>query len=223
LLTVSEAEKNCLTSFGFRNCNIEVVPNGVDTAAFRRTSEQTKSREKYGLEGFRTVVFVGNLTYVPNREAIQLLSSVIAPRVLARIKDVKFLVVGKLQNKMELPELMFTGFVDNLPDVLSVSDVAVAPLFQGSGTRLKILEYFSCGLPVVSTSIGAEGLAIRNGVNIFIEDNLENFALRIVELFENRNLSVAMGKAARALVTATYDWKHITKKLEIDLCRLRSE
>lgn len=214
LLTVSEKEKNCLVSFGFRNCNIEVVPNGVDTASFRKSSEQAETRKKYALEDFRTVVFVGNLRYVPNREAIQLLSSVIAPKVLAKVKDVKFLVVGNLQEKMELPDLVFTGFVDNVSDILSISDVAVAPLFQGSGTRLKVLEYFSCGLPVVSTSIGAEGLAVKNGVNIFIEDDLESFALRIIELLQNENLSKAVGEAARVLATTIYDWKHITKKLE---------
>lgn len=223
LLTVSENEKECLISAGFQKCNIEVVPNGVDTTAFEKSPEQTETRKKYGLEDFRIIVFVGNLGYLPNREAIQVLSSVIAPRVLDEIKDVKFLVVGKLQGKIEAPRLIFTGFVDNVSDILSISDVAVAPLFQGSGTRLKILEYFSCGLPVVSTSIGAEGLNVKDGVNIFIEDNLESFALRIIELLKNKNLSITVGNAARVLATTTYDWKIITKELEIDLFSLLSK
>lgn len=223
LLTVSETEKKCLISAGFPKCKIEVIPNGVDTKLFAKSPEQIETRRKYGLEGFRTVVFVGNLGYLPNREAIQALSSVIAPRVLDEIKNAKFLVVGKKQDKMELAGLIFTGFVDDVSDVLSISDVAVAPLFHGSGTRLKILEYFSCGLPVVSTSIGAEGLDVKDGVNIFIEDNLESFALRIIELLENKNLSTAVGRAARVLVTSTYDWVQITRKLEIALNRLLAE
>jgi glycosyltransferase involved in cell wall biosynthesis len=76
---------------------------------------------------------------------------------------------------------------------------------------------------VVSTSIGAEGLDVKDGVNIFIEDDVESFALRIVELLQNKNLSAAMGKAARELATSTYDWSQIAHKLEYALNCLLSE
>jgi glycosyltransferase involved in cell wall biosynthesis len=223
LLTVSETEKDYLISTGFKKCKIEVIPNGVDTRFFVKSPDQPETRKKYALVGLRTVVFVGNLEYSPNREAIQALSSVIVPRVLEEIKDVKFVVVGKSRDKLELPGIMFTGFVDNVSEILSISDVAVAPLFHGSGTRLKILEYFSCGLPVVSTSIGAEGLEVKDGVNIFIEDDLYSFALRVIELLRSEKLSSAMGEAARLLVTRNYDWTQITRKLETVLSRLLSE
>jgi len=223
VLTVSEDEKKCLISEGFRKCNIEVVPNGADTKLFSKHHVRKEIREKYDLGGFQTVVFVGNLKYVPNLEAIQLLSSVIAPRTFDKIKNVKFLVIGKRLPELQLPNLVFTGFVDNISDLLNMADVAVAPLFHGSGTRLKILEYLSCGLPVVSTSIGAEGLDVKDGVNIFIEDDVDSFALHIVELLQNKSLSAAMGKAARELATSTYDWSQITHKLEYALNCLLSE
>jgi glycosyltransferase involved in cell wall biosynthesis len=223
ILTVSESEKRFLISSGFQKCRIEVVPNGVDTEFFVKSHNQTETRRKYGLEGARVVVFVGNLEYMPNREAIQVLSSAIAPRVLDEIKDAIFVIVGKKKNEMNLPPLMFTGFVDNVSDILSVSDVAVAPLFHGSGTRLKILEYFSCGLPVVSTSIGAEGLDIEDRVNILIEDDLESFALRIISLLRDSRLSTSIGNAARKLATSTYDWAQVTRKLDYTLDRLLSE
>jgi glycosyltransferase involved in cell wall biosynthesis len=220
LLVVSENEKKWLISAGFGKCKIEVVPNGVDTKFYAKSYEQNETRKKYGLEGFKTVIFVGNLDYLANREAIQVLSSVIAPIVHAKVKNVKFVVVGKSQAKMELPGLTFTGFVDNLSGLLNVSDVAVAPLFHGSGTRLKILEYLSSSLPVVSTSMGAEGLCVKDSVNIFIEDDLENFALRIIELLEDKNLAIAMGEAGRELAATTYDWKKITQKLQSNLNHL---
>ena len=122
-----------------------------------------------------------------------------------------------MARKMEIPGLLFTGFVDNLPEILNISEVAVAPLLHGSGTRLKILEYFSCGLPVVSTSIGAEGLNVQDGVNIFIEDDAQSFAYRIIELLNDANLAARMGKAGRKIVTSTYDWKRITRDLELAL------
>lgn len=222
ILTVSENEKKRLVSTGFGKRRIEVVPNGVDTKLFTVYGEQAEIRKKYGLEGFRTVIFVGNLEYWPNREAAQTLSSLIAPRILDSVKNSKFVVVGKSREKMKLPRLVFTGFVSDLPEILNASDVAVAPLFHGTGTRLKILEYFSCGLPVVSTSIGAEGLDVKDGVNIFIEDDMQNFALRVVELLKNANLASGMGKAGRKLVTSTYDWKYITYHLELLLSSLLS-
>ena len=140
----------------------------------------------------------------------------IAPKVLEEIKNAKFLVVGKVKKETRLPRLEFTGFVDDVADVLSVSEVAVAPLFHGSGTRLKILEYFSIGLPVVSTSVGAEGIDVKNGYNIFIADDLASFALRIIELLKNKNLSSSIGKAGRE-VAINYDWKNIAENLGKDL------
>jgi glycosyltransferase involved in cell wall biosynthesis len=220
-LTVSEKEKKILASF-LRDEYIKVVPNGVDTTSFVKTIGTEQIRKQYGLNGFYTVVFVGNLDFPPNRRAIDFLSSKIAPIIHEEIENTKFLMVGKMQKKIEMPGFVFTGFVENLLDVFSVSDVAVAPLLQGSGTRLKILEYLSCCLPVVSTSIAAEGLEIENGANIFIEDDPEGFAVRTIELLRNKNLSVSVGNKGRKLVVDAYDWKSIAKKLETCLCHLVS-
>ena len=156
---------------------------------------------------------MGNLDYYPNREAVEVLSSVVAPIVLNKIRNVKFFIVGKTSKELKSSTLFFTGFVENVSDVLSISDVAVAPLFHGSGTRLKILEYLSCGLPVVSTSIGAEGLDVQDGVNIFIEDDLEGFASRIIDVLSDPQLSDALGRAARMVTATRYNWLNITREL----------
>jgi glycosyltransferase involved in cell wall biosynthesis len=222
LLTVSGKEKELLVSMGFSRSKIVVVPNGVNTENFKRSGYSQEIRKKYRLDGSRIVVFVGNLEYLPNREAIELISSMIAPKVREEVQDVKFLVVGKIRGEMQLPGITFTGFVDNVADLLAVSDVGIAPLLQGSGTRLKILEYFSSGVPVVSTSVGAEGLRIENGHNIFIHDNLENFAAQIIILLKDKELSLAVGDAGRA-VAANYDWNKITEKLETDFRSFLSE
>lgn len=213
VLTVSEKEKNLLKSMGFSKKHIEVIPNGVDTDSILKCKVSDEVKGKYGIDDSKVVVFVGNLAYPPNREAIQLLSSVVAPKVLEKNKKVSFLIVGKFSG-IKLPKLSYVGFVDNLSEILSISDLAVAPLFHGSGTRLKILEYFSCSLPVVSTSIGAEGIETKNGFNIFIEDDLNLFSNRIIKLLENDELAKNIGKNARLLATSIYDWKKITKDLE---------
>ena len=214
LLTVSKIEKDFLISMGFESSNIAIVPNGVDTKSFSKSSNIEELREKYQTNGYQVVVFVGNLDYYPNREAVEVLSSVIAPTVSNKIGNVKFFIVGKTRSDFKSSGLFFTGFVENVSDILSISDVAVAPLFHGSGTRLKILEYFSCGLPVVSTSLGAEGLDVQDGVNILIEDDLERFAARLTEVLADTRLSNALGSAAKDVTATKYDWKNIAKDLD---------
>jgi glycosyltransferase involved in cell wall biosynthesis len=215
VLTVSEKEKEYLVSCGVRKHNIRVIPNGVDTEIFNGSSESSGIRNRYGLKGFRTVIFVGNMEYFPNWEAVQLIASEIAPRVLREIKKTKFLIVGRTLKKIDSSNLFFTDVVDNVAVLLGVSDVAIAPLLHGSGTRLKILEYFSCGLPVVSTTVGAEGLDVTDGVHILIADGVDLFASRVVDLLKDNALSKKLGKAARDLVVDKYDWMKVAKKLAI--------
>ena len=92
-----------------------------------------------------------------------------------------------------------------------LAERGINPSYQ----RLKILEYLSCGLPVVSTSIGAEGIDVKNGVNILIENDLEHFALHIINLLSDKAFALSIGEQARALASK-YDWKRIISELEHD-------
>ena len=214
IITVSEREKELLMSCGIKQGNIEVIPNGVDTEAFTHFLDVTRVQDRYGLRNFHTVIFVGNMEYLPNQEAVQVIASEIAPKVQKEINNAKFLIVGRIPTRMELPpNLTFTGVVENVAELLATSDVAIAPLSHGSGTRLKILEYFSCGLPVVSTSVGVEGLDAKSGVNALIEDDMNEFAIKVTKLLKDRALSMRLGKAARELVVNKYDWNKITRQL----------
>ena len=213
ILTVSETEKNVLLSYGVDSSKIESISNGVDTDFFKGQVENNDVREKYDLGNSQVVVFVGNMEYLPNREAVEFLSSSIVPKVLDKIKNVKFLVVGKTSQMKKPSNLIFTGLIDDVSKVLAISDVAVAPLSQGSGTRLKIVEYFSSGLPVVSTSIGAEGLEYTDEVNIIIADNADRFSSAIVRLLKDKDLRINMGIAARTVARDKYDWQILSKHL----------
>lgn len=212
LVTVSDREKQILGSMNFSLQKIAVAPNGVDTKSFSKPFNVQYIRNKYGLNGNRVVVFVGNLGYVPNQQALQIISKKIAPQVKQEVKDAKFLVVGKIRDQMTFPNVTFTGYVDNVAELLAVSDVGIAPLLEGSGTRLKILEYLSSGLPVVSTSVGAEGILAENGTNILLEDKIEKFPNHIVALLKDSQLCSDIGEAAKVLAE-NYDWKKITKEL----------
>ena len=215
IITVSEREKELLMSCGIKQGNIEVIPNGVDTEAFTHFLDVTRVQDRYGLRNFHTVIFVGNMEYLPNQEAVQLIASEIAPKVRKVIGNTKFLIVGRTLTKMELPNLTFTGVVENVAELLAASDVAISPLLHGSGTRLKVLEYFSCGLPVVSTTVGIEGLDVGSGVHALIEDDMDEFGIKVTELLKDRALMIRLGKAARELAVNNYDWKKSVRQLNI--------
>lgn len=214
VLTVSEMDKRLLVRYGIRRSKIVVIPNGVDPTTFTPTANAHDIKNRYNLKNFFIVVFVGNMEYLPNREAVNLIATKLAPEILSKIRNVRFLMVGR--KPPELPSttsLIFTGIVNNVAHLLAASDVAVAPLLHGSGTRLKILEYLSCGLPVVSTSVGIEGLKIEKGVNVLIEDDMERFSMRVIELLQDKKLRKSLGDSGRELVVKEYDWREIGKKL----------
>jgi len=217
-ITVSDHEKKVLVSYGIKNNKIEVIPNGVDTEHFSGCSriDSHLVKLRYGLENFKVVVFVGNMEYLPNKEAAELIVSTIAPKVLEKVHNVKFLVIGRYPPNFNVnaTNIIFTGVVDDVAKFLMASDLAIAPLLHGSGTRLKVLEYFSAGLPVISTSVGVEGLDVRNSVDVILEDDVNNFASKIIELLEDEDKRAKIGNSARLLALEKYDWFTITGKLD---------
>jgi len=213
ILIVSEKDMKYLIKYGIQQDKIVIIPNGVDTEKFTPLLDTAYIRNRYDLKDFHMAIFVGNMEYLPNREAVRVIEQELAPRVQSKVKNVKFLVVGRAPPGFGCCNLILTGVVENVAEYLAASDVAIAPLFHGSGTRLKILEYFSCALPVVSTSVGIEGLEVKNGENVLIEDDMNKFAVKITKLLEDKALSARIGKAARELVISKYDWKKIGEKL----------
>lgn len=216
VLTVSEEEKELLISCGVEQSKIEVIPNGVDTNEYninKHIQSIFQLRRQYGLESYRIVTFVGNMEYYPNNEAVKLIAFRIAAAVKKEIPNVKFLIMGRIAEKIDMPNLIFTGRVDNVANLLSASDVAIAPLLRGSGTRLKILEYFSCALPVVSTTIGVRGLDVKNGIHALITDDIDEFSDMIIELLKDRELASKLGESSRRFVAMKYDWNIIGKRL----------
>ncbi|MGB9683900.1 MAG: glycosyltransferase family 4 protein [Candidatus Bathyarchaeales archaeon] len=213
ILTVSEKEKKILASYEISEEKIKVTPNGVNTERFANLHVDLKNvKRKYGLENCRVVVFVGNMEYSPNKEAVKLIAAKIAPIVCSELSNVKFLIVGRYIEKINSPNLIFTGSVKNIVEPLVISDVAIAPLSRGSGTRLKVLEYLACGLPVISTTKGVEGLNLKNGNNVIIKDDISEFAKSIIELLKNPGLAEKLRKKARRSVM-DYDWGKISAQL----------
>jgi glycosyltransferase involved in cell wall biosynthesis len=106
-----------------------------------------------------------------------------------------------------------TGRVDAVRPWLATANVAVVPLHAGGGTRLKILEAFAAGTPVVSTTLGAEGLAVRHGEQLLLADTPTEFAAAVTRVLSNDALAARLAASGAALARANYDWSRITPQL----------
>jgi glycosyltransferase involved in cell wall biosynthesis len=158
-----------------------------------------------------TMLFVGNLNYYPNTDALLFFADLIAPILRQNCKRQWHLrVVGALPEKTWIkklkiiPEIEFVGLVKDLCSEYDAADIVVAPIRGGGGTRIKILEAFAHGVPVVSTSKGAEGLDVENGVHLFVEDDVRLFAEACIRLMTDSTLGDKLSCRALCLADSKY-------------------
>lgn len=195
--------------------NLE-VPNGVCLAEVPFTSLELRDslKQRIGIAGARTALFMGSW-HGPNLEALECLAA------FARaLPEVAFLVVGSVGLPMKdraLPGnvgLMGVVEEDTKQLVLSIADVALNPMSSGSGTNLKMLDYFAAGVPVITTGFGARGLGCMNGRDVLVAD-IGDFAARIREFFAMpRHHHASIIAAARDLVVRRFDWATIARALQ---------
>lgn len=190
--------------------NIDIVSNGVDIQLYE---------PKYGQEKENILVFTGSMDWLPNEDAALYFNQKVFPLIKQNIKDAKFYIVGSnpTDNVLELgrkEDVIVTGEVEDIKPYIAQATVYVVPLRIGGGTRLKILEALAMGKAVVSTSVGAEGLNLSDGKNIFKVDKTENFAEITTKLMKNQNLRKQIGMAGRKFVEEEYSWSKIGKKLK---------
>ncbi len=181
--------------------NVAVVPN-----TFPRPDEPV-GRPSDSTDP--VVLFQGSLTYPPNVDGSQWLARDIAPRIQSLVPSVAIRLVGDPATSvrgLEQPGLVtVVGRVDSMVDELKRATVAVVPIRYGSGTRVKILESFANRIPVVSTSIGAEGLEVEAGVHLLIADDPEEFADAVARLLVDGDERVRLADAAERLYADRYD------------------
>jgi len=206
-ITVSEADRRLLRTVNPR-LQVDVVANGVDTKVYQPLPQEGTSP---------SLLFIGKMSYRPNGDAVLYFCREILPRIRRMIGEVEMWIVGK----DPLPEVRqlngdgvyVTGRVDDVVPYYSRSTACVVPLRAGGGTRLKILEAMALGRPVVSTSVGAEGLDVVDGEHLLIADSPEQFAEKTVRLLTDRALYQRITTNARQLVVTRYDWDAIAGQL----------
>ena len=185
------------------------VPNGVDCEYYRCTDP--------GLPPRRQVVFVGSLDWRPNADAVRELCVDIWPRVVAKVPDASLVIVGANPppaiRALETRSVSVVGQVDDVRPWIASSRVLVVPIRWGSGTRIKILEAMAMGRPVVSTTVGAEGIDAVAGEEILIADDPAAFAEQVVAVLVDDALLGSIGQRGRRRVECRYDWRVVTQPL----------
>jgi polysaccharide biosynthesis protein PslH len=189
--------------------NVDDVQTGVDVAFFLPAGRRKPLPQN--------LVFTGSMDWLPNEDAIRYFTEQIMPRIKREVPGLTLTVVGRdpYPTLVELskrdPSIIVTGRVDDVRPFMEEAAVYIVPLRIGGGTRLKIYEAMAMEKPIVSTSIGAEGLPIRNGEEIILADTPESFAEAVIGLLRNEVLASELGKRGAARVRADFGWDAVSQ------------
>lgn len=208
-LTVSDLDRQLLLASNPKLW-VNVIPNGVDTEKFQPLPQPSENISP-------SLLFLGNMGYPPCVDAALYFCKEIFPLVSHSIDTAEFWIVGRDPR----PEVMdlnggqvhVTGRVDDVLPYYQKCPICVVPLRAGGGTRLKILEAMALGRPVVSTTIGCEGLDVIDGEHLLIADTPAEFAEKTVRLLHDHQLYQRLSVNGRLLVEQQYGWDGITEKL----------
>ncbi|HLZ39527.1 MAG TPA: glycosyltransferase family 4 protein [Candidatus Sulfotelmatobacter sp.] len=206
VIAVSENDATLMSAW-VDPSHISVVPTGVDLSKFQPDLRRTAVQP--------VVMFVGAMDWMPNADAVEYFCREIWPRVLERIPDARFRIVGRNPSSriqaLASSNIEVTGLVPSVTEHLRDAAVVVVPLRVGGGTRLKIYEAMAMGRAVVSTTIGAEGLDVHDGRDIVLADDPGRFAEEVVHLLADDSLRQRYERAAAELA-AKYDWTAVASR-----------
>ena len=193
------------------NLSVEIVPNGVDASFFSQVKQKSNKPP--------VLLFVGNFSWLQNREAVGFLIEKIWPGVKDKIQNAKLLIVGRnpsdgIRSLVRKFKVQLESKVDDIREAYSKSDVMIAPIFGPGGTRYKILEAMASSLPVVTTEMGAEGLPVKHQEHILIANDQDMLIDQTIKLLKNEKLRNKISQNAKLLVQREFDWKKISSKLD---------
>ncbi|MFH1833044.1 MAG: glycosyltransferase family 4 protein [Candidatus Levyibacteriota bacterium] len=217
LVAVSESEKKLMK----RNDAV-VVQNGVDKESFKMESAGWRTKFK----AQKKILFIGDFKWLQNRDSVEWILKEIWPKVQLKIKEqkldinLKLWIVGREipDSIKKLSDDKNVAFDENAPkvtpEIFRQSDILLSPIRVGGGTSYKILEAMASGVPVITTSLGIEGIDAGHLKEVLIADNAEDIVDLIIDIVGNDSAFEKIAHNARKLVEEKYDWEPIVKKLE---------
>jgi len=218
---VSTADKTKLMErYHLQEQKLQVVPNGAEVEELRQYAVDRKQiRTEIGIHLDEVLIlFYGQLSYAPNRQAIGVIMEHLLPSLLAAGFSFKLVIAGQGGREYQKasgiydPHILFTGYLDDLVALIKSADLMIVPITSGSGTRIKIIETIACGIPVISTTEGAEGLdRDAAGEMLTVCDGWENFARQII----TQVISLTSAATPERFYQI-YDWKNIVESIRLD-------
>lgn len=193
--------------YKFGHDRVVVIPNAIDLPRVQAVPNE------------QTLFFLGRLNSHENSTAADHLIENIWPIVLAALPEARLFIAGagadSLASYTKRPKgVTFVGFVDDLEKMYEEVTVVCCPILHGSGTRVKILEAAAYGKPVVSTTIGAEGIALVDGEQILLRDDPNSFAEACIRLLTDRPLAAKMGHNARSAIEKNYERRVVVQNIK---------
>lgn len=207
-LVCSRVDQEYLASLGAPNTT--VIPNAIQFPPLRTTMLAEGET--------MTMFFIGTYGYPPNADAAEYLINRVFPRVRRRRPEARLVIAGEAPEKLPShalspPGVTFTGFVQSLEAVYRSATVVCCPIHAGGGTRIKIIEAAAFGKAIVSTTLGAEGLALEDGREILLRDTPEAFADACLQLFDDPERRAALGAAAYTKARSLYDRPGVVERI----------
>lgn len=215
----SDAEQELFSSLLRDPSQCVVMPNMLDLHDYEG---------HYGPRAYSTLLYAGSFGYIANYEAMQWFTRDVFQHIANQL-TVKVCVTGNTAGRdltplqEACPTIEFTGFVDDIRPYFAQSGICIVPILSGGSTRLKIIEAMAWGTPVVSTRIGAEGLAVTHEENILLADTPADFARAIDRLIQDRELWQRIAQSGRQLVEECYSTDRMYHQLARILANLESQ
>jgi len=215
VLTVTPNDREVLVDNGISAGKVDFLPIGID---IDRLPVNLRPESK-------TILSIGTMSWPPNIDAIGHFAREVYPLIKREVPEAQLTIVGsspppQIRALEKDPSIKVTGFVDDVRPYAEAAAVFVVPLRIGSGMRVKILEAMALGLPIVSTSVGCEGICLRPGKHALVSDPPPKLANSVIQLLRNPHMREKIGSAGRSFVESHYAWKPILDRLDAILSRL---
>jgi glycosyltransferase involved in cell wall biosynthesis len=194
-----------------------VIENFIDTEIFFpiKKEDKVELKRSLGMNFPKIASYFGNFSNISTKQAYEIIRDEIAPRLMLKDPQIKIAVVGKGLKKGKSPveNMVIVGEVDRIEQYIQVSDVVIVPLVSGGGTRYKILEALGCGIPVLSTPKGNEGLDLKLEDGVILS-NIKEFPEKIAEFFNNESSSTRIHPNLKNILSK-YSLSGISKRINL--------
>lgn len=190
---------------------VDVIANGVDVSHFEKTKRRFTENP--------TILFVGQFRWLPNKDAAKFLVREVWPIIKQKYPDARLWIVGRnptpdILNLEKTEGVKVDGGVEDIRDAYSQSDILLAPIRNGRGTKYKILEAMATKTPIVGTQLAVEGIDVKDGRDVLIAEDADGLANLTIKILKNPEIGEKLAQSAYKLVKKKYNWESIAHELD---------